>query len=65
MSDETEGWTRGDYCDYWKIIEGERYEIHRGRNGLWWVWNYSRSITGQLTLVDAKFAAHDHARARG
>ena len=61
MSDTT-GWHYDTRCDYYKVIDGDRYEIHKGRDGLWWVWLRGRVITRKLTIAEAQWAAHDHAR---
>ena len=59
---DTTGWKTGEHCDYWKVIDGTRYEINKGRDGQWWVWIYNRNITRQLRLIDAQIEAHKHAR---
>lgn len=66
MSDsETRGWRNGGRaCDYMKDINSQRYEIHRGRDGDWWVWVYNRNVGSHRLLADAKRAAHAHARSK-
>ncbi len=62
MSDTT-GWRGGGRaCNYMKDINGRRYEIHRGRDGNWWIWTYNTNLGTHEYLADAQVAAHEHAR---